>query len=307
MSRKLTKNEFLDRLPQHNYTFLGEYIDTHTNILTECSVCGHQWFANPQHLMRGHGCPQCAYNKRKGTPVKRKSHDEFIKELHAVNNNIIVKNRYINAKSYLHCECKVCGHIWDAKASNLLSGFGCPDCAVHQISQKQLKPNDTFINELAIINPKVILLETYKGNKTPIEVMCKDCGHRWHAMPINLLRKDGKATACPRCRRSHGEAEVAKWLDEHSIEYIPQYRFDDLVGAGGRQLSYDFYIPQYNSLIEYQGEYHDHTVSFQSDDDFETQRLHDLRKKEYAETHDYSLILIWYYDNVREVLSNQLV
>lgn len=95
-------------------------------------------------------------------------------------------------------------------------------------------------------------------------------------------------------------------LTEYGIKFIPQKSFDGLLGIKGNPLTYDFYIPACNLLIEYQGEYHDHSVSFQTDEDFEKQKEHDRRKREYAEVHGIHLLEIWYYDNLEEKLRQEL-
>ena len=123
-------------------------------------------------------------------------------------------------------------------------------------------------------------------------------------MPLNLLRKDGKATGCPSCYKSHGEEYISRWLDKQNIKYTQWYTFDDLLGVGGRKLSYDFFIDGTNKLIEYQGEFHDHSTSIQTDEGFIKQQEHDSRKYNYAKDHGYDLLQIWYYDNKEEKLKN---
>lgn len=134
---------------------------------------------------------------------------------------------------------------------------------------------------------------------------CLVCGKKWYAAPINLLKKH-KATGCPHCKKSHGEKEIADWLNKMHIQFIPQVKFDDLRGIKGSLLSYDFLIPESKKLIEFQGEYHDHTVSIQTEEDFATQQEHDRRKKEYAIKNGYQYIPIWYYENIEEKLKEYL-
>ncbi|MBR0437138.1 MAG: hypothetical protein IJK12_07835 [Clostridia bacterium] len=43
---------------------LGEYVNTHTKILCECTICGNKWSPTPHDLKQGSGCPLCA-NMRK--------------------------------------------------------------------------------------------------------------------------------------------------------------------------------------------------------------------------------------------------
>lgn len=56
-----------------------------------------------------------------------------------------------------------------------------------------------------------------------------------------------------------------------------------LVGDGGGNLSYDFYLKEDNLLIEYQGEFHDGSDRMPDKSYLPTQQEHDRRKREYAE------------------------
>ena len=62
-------------------------------------------------------------------------------------------------------------------------------------------------------------------------------------------------------------------------------------------LSYDFYLPEFKLLIEYQGQFHDGTASMVSKDlYFERQKINDELKRNYAKENDYYFLEIWYYD-----------
>lgn len=87
-----------------------------------------------------------------------------------------------------------------------------------------------------------------------------------------------------------------------------QKKFDGLVGVGNGLLSYDFYLPNYNLLIEYQGGFHDGSVKFQTDEGLKKQIEHDNRKKEYATKKHINLLEIWYddFDNIDCILTQKL-
>ena len=138
--------------------------------------------------------------------------------------------------------------------------------------------------------------------------------------------RTGSNTGCPECNKSKGEKECKrvflsrKFIEITQIEYnklmdknnntyfIPQKTFEDLIGVGGGNLSYDFYLPQYNLLLEYQGEFHDGTAYQQSKKDYLKQVEHDRRKKEYTLSNGYDFLEIWYYDfdNIEKILEQVL-
>lgn len=74
-------------------------------------------------------------------------------------------------------------------------------------------------------------------------------------------------------------------------------------------LSYDFYIPTSNVLIEYQGEQHEKPFNyFGSEKKLTIQKEHDKRKKIYAESNGIYLLEIWYWDfnNIEKILTDKL-
>ena len=60
-------------------------------------------------------------------------------------------------------------------------------------------------------------------------------------------------------RMSEIKEELEK--EDADIEALDK-EFDGLVGLNNKNLSYDFYLPQYNLLIEYQGEQHEKPIDF---------------------------------------------
>lgn len=81
-----------------------------------------------------------------------------------------------------------------------------------------------------------------------------------------------------------------------------------------KKLSFDFYLPEYNLLIEYQGQQHENPTTFgnmsveKAQKQFEIQQEHDRRKRNYAQYHEIKLLEIWYYDynNIHQILDDKL-
>ena len=77
-----------------------------------------------------------------------------------------------------------------------------------------------------------------------------------------------------------------------------------------KHLSYDFYLPNLNLLLELQGEQHEYFIKglHRTQRNFERQLEHDRRKREYAKQHNIKFLEIWYYDidNIEEILTKQL-
>lgn len=67
---------------------------------------------------------------------RRKTNEEFVAELAAINPDVEPLEPYVSAVTKMECRCKVCGNVWKAKPHNLLGGHGCPQCASASKSRK---------------------------------------------------------------------------------------------------------------------------------------------------------------------------
>lgn len=150
------------------------------------------------------------------------------------------------------------------------------------------------------------------SSKTIVWWKCQNGVHHDYQRCINSSNRFN--FECPLCSSSNGEKEVAKVLDYFNISYQTQKTFDNLIGLGEGKLLYDFFIPQHNLLIEYQGEQHDRPIDFngegieKAEQNFIKQQEHDKRKLEFAEQNNIDLLEIWYYDfnRINEILLNKL-
>ena len=65
---------------------------------------------------------------------------------------------------------------------------------------------------------------------------------------------------CANCKESKGEREISKWLIEQEINFKKQKTFNNCKFK--RQLYFDFYLPDYNLCIEFDGEQHYHSIEY---------------------------------------------
>lgn len=301
---KKTHEQFVEELKRinDNIKVIGTYNKSGLRVECECSVCGHIWSPVARSLLSGHGCPNCYRTRRANQD--RKPFEQFLDELSNVTDTITIslKNEYKNTDSKVNCVCKVCGYEWISSPHRLLRGDGCKRC--RGILRKT---TEQFKDELAEVNAEILVLGEYMNNRTKVECKCKKCGYIWKAKPKDLKNKH---SGCPACMESKGEKRIAEYLTGHNVEFERYVKFDGLVGTRNGLLSYDFYIPKYNLLIEYQGNFHDGNVTgkFVEGYDYERQVEHDSRKQDYANQKGYDLLEIWYqdYDNIEKILSEKL-
>ena len=298
-SRTVSIDTFLNKIENLNIELIGEYKGISKNTDFRCKLDGYIWNCRPIHILEGHGCPKCANNIRK-------NHQDFIEELANINSNINILSKYSSNKNHVECECKICGCIWNCKPSNLLSlKRGCPKC-----SKNKKKTHNEFVEEMNLKNPNIEILGQYKNAATKILCRCKIDNHEWFGTPNALCHGVG----CPICSASKGEKEIDIYLKQRNYTYETQKQFNNLLGINNGNLSYDFYLPTYNLLIEYQGEQHEKPVDFDglgieyAEDQFIIQKEHDRRKKQYAIDNNIELLEIWYwdFDNIEKILKENL-
>ena len=295
MANKYTEKEFLESVTNVNplIEIRGKFINLKTQLLCYCKKHDYEWMGYPTSILKGCGCKYCKSEKIHA--AHSLTQEEFEQR---IDKTIIPLGKYVNQNEKILVKCKKCGHIWEAFPSNLMKGSGCPACSHHY------KNNEIFLKELAKITDTIIPLEEYIGACEKILCQCIICKNTFKTTPHKLLTYRG----CPFCRKSKGESAINLILSNQKILYERPKTYDDLLGVNGGKLSYDFYLPDYNLLIEYQGEYHDGTARNQTEEQFKVQQEHDRRKREYAKKHNIALLEIWYwdFDNIEQILSEKL-
>ena len=208
----------------------------------------------------------------------------------------------------IECECKVCGNIWSTKACNLQSGRGCPICAQEARNNAKRLNNDIFIQRLKEQRLPYTPLEDYNGCNTKILMLCNNCGGSWMITPHNLQSGFG----CPRCRASKGERKIRYILQENNINYQEQFTFEGCKTT--RLLPFDFYLPDLNLCIEFDGLQHFSPISFTSDktnieESFKKLQNRDTIKNEYCKNNGIKLLRIPYYnfDKIEENIEKEVI
>lgn len=127
--------------------------------------------------------------------MKKKTHEEYVKQIAVVNPNIDVVGTYINSRTKVIYQCKVCDYTWEAFPDNIVQGHGCPMCANAKRAQAHVFTLSDYINKLLLVNPDIEFIGDYKNSCTKALHRCKLCGNEWMAYPNNVLKGKG----CKKC------------------------------------------------------------------------------------------------------------
>ena len=308
--RKKTNEEFLNELKEKNVHYnnndieiLEEYKRTHDKILCHCNICNNDFYKTPHDLLEGKYCQKCSISAT--GKDKLKTHSQFLREIQEINPNIEILGEYKGSHIKIKYRCKVCDTISEQTPTVMLQGHGCQNCANKKISECRKLKQEEVERRFDEIKEYVKIIGDYKGVNKKIKCECTICGYQWETVP-NVLWFMG--CKCPQCSFSHGETKIKDYFINHSIYYKSQQKFDDLRGVHNGLLSYDFYLPDYNCLIEFQGEQHEKSIKYFGKEKFKSQIEHDKRKRDYAEANGYKLLEIWYYDydRIEEILNKEL-
>jgi len=202
-SRAQTHGDFVEKAKgiRPDVEVVGRFTNVNTRLSVRCRNCGNEWEVIPAQLLSGYGCKKCGTKKAHAN--FRKSQNEFVERLRAINPNIEVMGSYSSRHSKITVRCAVCGNTWGATAGSLLSGRGCSICGRKKATQKTRKSHSEFVIELLDINPNIEVLGTYNSTHSSVNVRCKVCKCEWSPLAGSLLAGQG----CPICGRKKAANE----------------------------------------------------------------------------------------------------
>lgn len=302
--KRKTIEEFTVELMEHCVNVdVIEFTGMGNPVKVRCGVCHYEWETFPNSLLKcktESGCPKCSHLVITNKDFQKRANE-------TKHENVIVLGKYKKANEKIKCMCKQCGRQWHATATQIYGGYGCAECSAKERGIRQRVSYDEVVDRIHLNHPNIEIVGKYEKASKKVMMKCNVCNYEWEGTPTSMFYFD---SGCPKCYTpSKGEEVVNLFLQMNMIEFIPQKTFSDLRGVNNGMLSYDFYLPTFNKLIEFQGEQHIRAVSrFGGEEQLKIQQEHDRRKREYAKEHNIDLLEIWYYDidNIEQILKENL-
>lgn len=289
MVRRKTDEEFkseVEVLTGGAYRPLTEYTRTKDKVTMEHITCGNIWDVTPVNFLNGTRCPRCSGMK------KTKTTEEFMEEVSTITGGKLeLIGEYVGCDVYTTVRCTLHDIEIETRPTSIVRGKTiCKLCNAEYLSKAQRKPVDDVKSQLHDKHKgKIVMLGDYTNSHTKTLFMCKDCGTEFNAEPNSVTRISG----CPGCNISKGEELLANLLTEYEIPFLSEYRFTDCVDD--RQLPFDFFIPDIDVLIEYDGEQHYRPIDFFGGEQaYLSQLKRDSIKTKYAKDTNRDLIRIPY-------------
>ena len=203
-----------------------------------------------------------------------------------------------NGRSHIawKCQCS-CGKIVNIRGDILRNGHAV-SCGCKR-KQVLLNAGKNRISKLIGKHFGRLIVVKDSGqrdNKGGVIWECKcSCGNITYVSTSNLTRKKNPTISCG-CAKSKGEEKLIQIFITNQIPFINQKTFDDCINPNtNRHFFFDFYLPDQNVLIEYDGEQH----FFARKNDlfnYEKTKIRDQQKNEWCKQHNYTLIRIPYTD-----------
>lgn len=145
----------------------------------------------------------------------------------------------------------------------------------------------------------IYMVERLDSNKG--KFICPYDNEIFTTLISNIITGHTKSCGClKRNKSSYGEQTILKCLKELDIKTETEKIFDDCINPKtGNKLRFDFYLPDYNVCIEYDGEQHfEQRSNWHHDgerDSLEARQYRDYLKNKYCEAHNIKMIRIPYY------------
>ena len=288
MDNRKSKSEFIfDSVKVHglkyNYDKV-EYVRNRDKVEILCEKHG-SFHQSPKCHLRGQGCPKCAIEKNSNS--KKYTWDELLskfKQKHGEKFDYS-KSDYKSSSEKIVVTCHKHGDYSISPSRHLL--YGCKKC-YNDIRGQSNKKNIEQFKEAAIKIHKGhydYSNSIYVNSKTKIEIICP-IHNSFFQCPSNHLSGQG----CPKCNRSKGEQKICFFLKENGINYNEQFIFSDCRNIN--PLPFDFYLPDFNVCIEFDG--HQHKAKDKKDSFYYNPQIiiNDNIKNEYCKKNGIVLIRI---------------
>lgn len=291
MASRLTLQEFIDKSNcKHNFKYdysKSEYINSKKSLIIICKIHG-EFEQKPYIHLDGSGCQKC-------NPTRKISNTNFIERsilIHGNTYDYSYVNYGKNNYELVSIVCKEHGQFKQRPWAHL-RGQGCPKCADNQrsttvefIDKSTKKHNNTYNYSLV----------KYKDKRSKVKIICMKHGV-FEQRPYIHIQGHG----CPICKNSKLERYLREKLINLNIKFEQNKRYDSCRNV--LPLPFDFYLTDFNILLECDGIQHHKPVNFFGGDDrLEYQIKNDKIKNEYCDLNDISLFRLNSFKEVDDII-----
>jgi len=296
----------IDFLNKCNRDDLDEYIIYDEEFKTNDKILFHHKSCNRDFYMKAtnfktlkYRCPLCYGNKNK------LNYDKVKNEINSDDYELL-ETKFVNILTPMKVLHKSGNHIFEVSYSSWKhKNVRCKICA------NNMKLSPKFIaNQINKIDSNYFSTDESATNAhSKILIHHKIC-NRDFLMQYNNFKYGQRCPYCILKNRSKNISKKAKeimdLLDKYDIIYEVEKKFDDLISDKNRKLRYDFFISEFNLLLEYQGEQHFlyYKSGIFTKEKYDKIKKNDNIKYKYAISHNFNIEYINYNDDIETCLKN---
>lgn len=285
----------------------------------KCDLCGKEisgpfcrHYERYKNGMQDH-CRGCAATFGHSNLKDARALSYFTKlEEHCVKNGytLITKpEEYTSTKMTIQFKCPMHG-IQIMPLQDILKGCLCKPCSYIGRNENSKHSPDQVEEVINSVNHNILLNkeEYVDANHRNLKILCGKCGKNIFVTSYSTyVSKKYSKIQCDFCAQSssRGEQRIAEYLDAHGLPYIKEKTFDGCCDK--HKLPFDFYLPNNNIIIEFDGEHHYYNV-WGNRHLIDTKR-HDEIKDKFCADNDIDILRIpyWDYNNIDAILDNRLI
>jgi DNA-directed RNA polymerase subunit M/transcription elongation factor TFIIS len=260
----------------------------------------------PGNHYNGKGCNRCGVIKTKNS--KKYSQNEIIVTFLKVHGSAYDYSQVLYEDSRIPVKiiCKQHG-LFEQLPKLHKKGMGCSKCGYENMikNRKVVYKGESrkLDNKLAIERfidvhgDKFDYSQVqYISAKELVKIVCKLHGI-FEQSPDAHLRGQG----CAKCGESKGEIEITKMLMNIEMSFEREKRYNTCKNI--RELPFDFYLPKYDALIEFDGKQHFESIEFFGGDAaLKERQKNDEIKTNWAVANNKPLLRIRYDENIETKL-----
>lgn len=248
---------------------------------------GHRWDINFGDFKYGRRCSHCKVEAKKQAQLQE------MRKIMAKEKYTLLEEKYINNSTPMKTRCPL-GHEFRISSANFKKGRRCSEC------YRFKKLDYDYVCDFFAEDGYKVLSQEYVSANKKLEVECSH-GHKFEISYAKFYM----GRRCSKCQKSSGEQKIDDVLNEYGVEHIYQHTFNDCRRV--MPLPFDFYLPQYNTIIEFDGRQHFENGCFKNANLSDIQERDNIKNK-YCDDNNIKLIRIphWEFKNIEEIICQEL-
>lgn len=254
------------------------------------------------YWLTGKGCEYC--NGKWFQP----DWEKYARDVHGDKYEYMTAPKIMDDK--IQIKCPVHGVFTQSYLAHIRLRNGCPECAQKHLPLEKRKANFLKRAKEKHGDRFTYHMDKYVNEDTPMPITCKLHDYTFQTTPDTHIRKNG---GCPICAMSSGEYLIACWLEDHGIKFKRNPHIPNINKELKKShLEPDFYLPDHDTFIEFNGEQHYMDVGYfrkKKNFSLEVQQLRDQTVRDYCARYGHKLIEIRFDEKhlIAEILQKHLL